>query len=257
MSAISTITSPAANLAQLLSQTESGLTGGTADVTSLMASGLQNIAQGEQQNTTSSDSASADSTGTSPSSDLQNQVQSAITAAIQSAEESGGSDLKGAVYNALVQVLTSNGIDPTTFQPSAAGGSGSSPTVDSTTSSVLSQVLAAVSGASAATDPAAQLDSSTGGSTSSSGSAFAVKRFIERHERRPGTVPRRGQQYSVLRRLVLAVGRPAKRLFGEFACLLPRLTKQQSRPAGIPLRFRAINSPFAENTRNTFHVRYQ
>jgi hypothetical protein len=167
MSGISAITSPGASLAQLLSQSESGPASDSTDLDSLLASGLQNIESDGQ-----SDATAADSTGSGTSSGLQGQVQSAISAAIDSAEQSGGSDLKTTVYNALVQVLTSNGIDPKTFQATdsstGSGGDGSSSSVDSTTSSVLSQVLAAVSGASAATNPAAQLLAPQQGSQASS-----------------------------------------------------------------------------------------
>ena len=143
MSGISAVTSPVPNLAQLLSDSESGLTSGSSDLSSLLASGLQNITSDDTSGTTAS---SLDRLRHGSSSDLQTQVQSAITSAIESAEQSGGGNLKTAVYNALVQVLGSNGINPTTFQATGSS-SGASQTVDSTTSSVLSQVLAAVSGA--------------------------------------------------------------------------------------------------------------
>ncbi len=116
MSGISAITTPGASLAQLLSQSESGPSDSTSDLDSLLASGLQNITSDGQ-----SDATAADSTGSGASSGLQDQVQSAISAAIESAEQAGGGNLKTTVYNALVQVLTSNGIDPKTFQATGTG----------------------------------------------------------------------------------------------------------------------------------------
>ena len=50
--------------------------------------------------------------------------QSAVATALQSAEQSGGPDLKGVVYNTLVQVLQNNGIDPTTFKPTSSSDAG-------------------------------------------------------------------------------------------------------------------------------------
>jgi hypothetical protein len=156
MSGISGITSPGIGLAQLLSnpasgQSQSGLSSDPSLLNSLVSSGLQTITGGSSS---SADASSSSANGTP--SDLQAQIQSAITDALQTAEQSGGSDLKGVDYNALVQVLNSNGIDPKTFQSTANSGGSSTP-VDSATSGVLSQVLAAVGAASAASDPAGRL----------------------------------------------------------------------------------------------------
>ena len=129
----------------LLSQAESGLSDPSL---------LDSLVSGNPQ--TTSQDADASSTATGGSSSLQTQIQSAVSAALQGAEQSGGSDLKGVVYNALVQVLQNNGIDPKTLQPTA-GTSGSQQSIDSSTSAILAQVMAAVSAASAASDPAAQL----------------------------------------------------------------------------------------------------
>ena len=92
---------------------------------------------------------------------------------MQSAEQSGSSDLKGVVYNALVQVLQNNGIDPKTLQPTGSAGqsgdsSGSQSVVRPATSAILAQVLAAVSSASTASNPLAQLTSSQDDSQGSS-----------------------------------------------------------------------------------------
>jgi hypothetical protein len=161
MSAITAISGYNANLLSLLSQAE-----GTSD-----SSLLNSLVDGSSLPSASQDSG-ASSTSTGSSSDLQNQIQSAVTAALQSAEQSGNPDLKGVVYNTLVQVLQDNGIDPKTLQPTGnaapAGANGSQqPTVDSSTSATLAQVLAALSGASAASDPVTQLTSSQDGTASS------------------------------------------------------------------------------------------
>ena len=108
MSGITGISGYNANLLPLLAQTDSG-SSDAALFDSLASSGLQ---------TTSQDTA-ASTTASGSSSDLQNQIQSAVTTALQGAEQSGSSDLKGVVYNTLVQVLQNNGIDPKTLQPTS------------------------------------------------------------------------------------------------------------------------------------------
>ncbi len=163
MSGITGISGNSASLLSLLSQAESGL-GGSSLLDSLVAPGIV---------PTASEDSGTSATTTGSSSDLQEQIQSAVTAALQSAEQLGSSDLKGVVYNALVQVLVNNGIDPKTLQPTAntsqSGTSGSQQqSVDSSTSAVLAQVMAALSGASAASDPVAQLTSAQDGSQGSS-----------------------------------------------------------------------------------------
>ncbi len=100
---------------------------------------------------------------------MQSQIQSAVATALEAAEQSGSSDLKSVVYNSLVQVLQSNGIDPKTFQPTANSTnstSSGSQAVDSNTGSVLSQVLAALTAAGSDANPA-QLLSLSGSQTSS------------------------------------------------------------------------------------------
>jgi hypothetical protein len=165
MSGITAASGYSSSLSSLLAQAEGG--GDSTLVDSLIAGQTQPAAQ--------DDATSGTTTGSS--SDLQSQIQSAVTAALQSAEDSGSTDLKGTVYNALVQVLTSNGIDPKTFQPIAGSGqsSGSTSTsgspqqpLDSATANVLSQVLTALSGATAASGPLAELTSATSGSQTSS-----------------------------------------------------------------------------------------
>jgi hypothetical protein len=166
MSGITAASGYSSSLASLLAQAEGG--GDSTLVDSLIAGQTQSAAQ---------DDATSSATTTGSSSDLQSQIQSAVTAALQSAEDSGSTDLKGTVYNALVQVLSSNGIDPKTFQPIAGSGQSSDPAstsgspqqpLDSATANVLSQVLTALSGATAASGPLAELTSATSGSQASS-----------------------------------------------------------------------------------------
>jgi len=166
VSGITPVSGNNSSLLALLAQAESGQSDPTL-VDSLLAS--ENQAADQAPATTSATTGS--------SSGLQNLIQSAVSAALQSAEDSGSTDLKGTVYNALVQVLTSNGIDPKTFQPIAGSGqsSGSTSTsgspqqpLDSATANVLSQVLTALSGATAASGPLAELTSATSGSQTSS-----------------------------------------------------------------------------------------
>jgi hypothetical protein len=163
MSGITGISGYNASLLPLLSEAESGLSDPSL-LNSVIAGGIQ---------AASPDSGASSATGTGSSSDLQDQIQSAVTAALQSAEESGNPDLKDVVYNTLVQVLQKNGIDPKTLQPTSSTGqsgdsAGTSGSVSSTTSAILSEVLAALSGASAASNPAAQLASSQEASQGSS-----------------------------------------------------------------------------------------
>ncbi|MGA2253402.1 MAG: hypothetical protein ABSG53_01970 [Thermoguttaceae bacterium] len=165
MSGITGVSGYNASLLPLLSQAESG-SSDTSLLDSLVSSGLQPTSQNTNTLTTSSAS----------SSDLQDQIQSAVTTALQSAEQSGSSDLKGVVYNTLVQVLQNNGIDPKTLQPTSNAGqsdgsassSGSQQSVGPTTSAILAQVLTALSSASAASNPLAQLTSSEDDSQGSS-----------------------------------------------------------------------------------------
>jgi hypothetical protein len=134
------------------------------------------IATGLQSSTGQSTANSA--AGTSSSSDLQNQIRSAVSAALQGVEESGNTDLKGVVYKALIQVLQNNGIDPKTLKPTdnanptdnTAGTGGSQhSSVDSGTSNVLAEVLSALNSATAAaSDPLTQLLSSQNDSQGSS-----------------------------------------------------------------------------------------
>ena len=136
MSGIAGISGYSANLLPLLSQAESGLSDPSL-LNSLLGGNLTAASQDG-----SGTSSASSTTGTGSSSNLQDQIQSAVTAALQSAEQSGDADLKDVVYNTLVQVLQSNGIDPKTLQPTgstgqsgaAASTSGAQPTsVDSST----------------------------------------------------------------------------------------------------------------------------
>ncbi len=160
MSGIANVGGYNANLLPLLSQAESGLSDPSLLNSLIDPSNLQ----------TDSQDSGASTAGTGSSSNLQDLIQSAVTAALQTAEQSGTADLKGVVYNALVQVLQANGIDPKTLQPtgnSDPSGNPSSASVDSSTSATLAQVLAALSAASAASDPLAQLASSQSATGSS------------------------------------------------------------------------------------------
>ncbi len=154
MSGITGISGSNANLLSLLPQPESDSSDPSL-LNSLVASGPQTAGQDSGTSTTTTE------TGTGSSSGLQDEIQSAVTAALEGAEQSGGSDLKTVVYNALVQVLQNNGIDPKTLQPTgSSAASGSPSTLDSSTSAILAQVLTALSSASTASDPLAQLTSS-------------------------------------------------------------------------------------------------
>ena len=138
----------------------------TSQLTTLLDSGLENIAcDGPVRRLFGVSSTSSSISG----SGLQSQIQSAVATALEAAEQSGSSDLKSVVYDSLVQVLNSNGIDPKTLQPtgsSANGTSSGSQAVDSNTGSVLSQVMAALTAAGSAANPA-QLLSPSGSQTSS------------------------------------------------------------------------------------------
>lgn len=85
-------------------------------------------------------------------SDLETQVQGAISAALQGAEQSGGGDLKDAIYNALVKVLKDKGIDPKTLKPTADAGD-KQDSVSLSTSEVLAQIMAAVNKATVENNP--------------------------------------------------------------------------------------------------------
>ncbi len=135
MSGITGISGYNSSLLPLLSETESG-----ASDSSILDSPIS----GDLQTTNQDASSSTAATGSS--SDLQDQIQSAVAAALQSAEQAGGSDLKGVVYNSLVQVLQENGIDPKTLKPTsstATGSSSSQQSVSSSTSAILALVLTA------------------------------------------------------------------------------------------------------------------
>jgi hypothetical protein len=159
MSAISAINANNLSLMSLLLQEDDG--GGVSSLLSQLPSSAVPPTSDQTAATSSADSGS--------SSTLQDQIQSSVATALQSAEESGNPDLKGVIYNTLVQTLQNNGIDPTTLQPTnSASGSQSTP-VDSTTSSVLSEVLTALSQATAASDPLTQLTSSLDSTQGSNG----------------------------------------------------------------------------------------
>jgi hypothetical protein len=165
MSGISAASGYSSSLLSLLTQAEGGDDSTLVDP--LVADQTQPAAQDDATSGTTTESSSG----------LQSQIQSAVTAALQSAEDSGSTDLKGTVYNTLVQVLTNNGIDPKTFQPIADSGQSSDPTstsgspqqpLDSATANVLSQVLTALGAATAASGPMTELTAASSGSQASS-----------------------------------------------------------------------------------------
>ena len=92
MSGITPVTGSTSSLLSLLAEAEGGLSDPTL-VDSLIASGTQ---------AATPDAAYNECGRRGSSSDLQDQIQSAVSAALQSAEQSGSTDLKGTIYNTLV-----------------------------------------------------------------------------------------------------------------------------------------------------------
>src|SRR5208283_4778047 len=93
MSGITGIGGYSASLLSLLTQTDNGASDASL-LNSLASSALPATSQEGSGSTAASGS----------SSDLKDQIQTAVTTALQSAEQSGSTDLKSVVYNALVQV---------------------------------------------------------------------------------------------------------------------------------------------------------
>lgn len=154
MSGISGVGGYNANLLPWLTQADGSDPDSPSVLSSQAASGTQ--AAGPDAETAA---ASAETGG---STDLENQIRSAVLSALQGAESSGNStDLKDAIYKALVQVLAKSGIDPKTLKKTESAGqssdSGSATSseqssaqaMDPSTSDLVSQMLAALSGVSA------------------------------------------------------------------------------------------------------------
>jgi hypothetical protein len=178
MSGITSVSNTTPSLIEWLAQAEQDGTDDPTLLDSLLANETQTAASDPTTATTgagATDGGTSDS-GRATSTDLENQVQSAVASAMDSADQAGG-DLKTAIYNALVGVLQQNGIDPRTLQGTTAGQSGntggsgdtqsSSSAISSSTKDVLTQVMTALSSAQSSSNLFSLLSNNSSGSQNS------------------------------------------------------------------------------------------